>query len=98
MVLYYILHAILIDFSRLPERLLAAAGVFSAAGNLAALATPQLGNGRRHQSRCHRHRHPGMLILSPTSEHSGNTLGSLILVSDLFWHRIFFCYNQAGKF
>ncbi len=83
----YIPPAIFTNFLRLPERVLAADDVFSAADDLVALTT-QLGSGHRHQERCHRHRHSGMLILSPTSGHSSTTLGSLIWVPDLFRHRV----------
>jgi hypothetical protein len=92
-----VLHpAILTDFSRLPERVLAAAGVFSDTGDLAALANSQLGSGHCHQGRRHRHRHSGVLIHNPKSENCGATLGSLNSLPDLFRHRIFCCYWTIG--
>ncbi len=38
----------------------------------------------RHQNRCRRHRHSGILYLSPVPEHSGTGLGTLILIPNCF--------------
>ncbi len=43
----------------------------------------------RNQGRCRRHRHCGILYLSPVPDHSGTGLGPLIPVPDWFRHRNF---------
>ncbi len=43
----------------------------------------------RYRGRCRRHRHSGILYLSPVPEHSGTGLGSLLPVPDWFRQRHF---------
>jgi hypothetical protein len=43
----------------------------------------------QHRGRCCRHRHSGILYLSPVPEHSGTGLGPLISEPNWFRHRNF---------
>ncbi len=53
--------------------------------------------GHRHRGRCRRHRHSGILYLSPVPEHFGTGLSPLIPVPNWFRHRHFcsFRYRTA---
>ena len=51
--------------------------------------------GHRHRGRCRRHRHSGIMYLSPVQKHSGTGLYPLIPVPNWFRHRCF-CHSGTG--
>jgi hypothetical protein len=53
--------------------------------------------GHRHRGRCRRHRHFGILYLSPVPDYSGSGLGPLIPVSDWFRHPHFCSFRYRTE-